>query len=203
MNFFDYFQIAALAILFVGIVWKAVYLRRTSGINAIVVGRGKRGWGLVFELYAFAALALWMLEMLLTALPTGIHIMPLPTDVQLFDSLPAKIIGTTSILFGLSIFIWAYISFGRSWRVGFDRTAPGELVTTGIFAFSRNPIYLFLDLWFVGVFLINGRLSFLIFALLAIVHVHIQILREEKFLSDLYGEEYQNYRSQTGRYLVF
>lgn len=48
---------------------------------------------------------------------------------------------------------------------------PGELVTTGIFAFLSNQIYLFLDLWFVGVFLIYGRLSFLIFAVLAIAHI--------------------------------
>lgn len=89
------------------------------------------------------------------------------------------------------------------WRIGFERTTPGELVTTGIFTFSRNPIYPFLDLWFVGVFWIYGRLSFLIFAVLAIVHEHFQILREEKFLVGLYGKEYQDYRLQTSRYLLF
>ncbi len=159
--------------------------------------------GLAFELYAFAGLVLWILETLLSSLRSGIHIVPSPPDIRLFDHLLEKTVGATLIAIGFAVFIWAFISFGRSWRVGFDRTTPGKLVTTGIFAFSRNPIYLFLDLWFVGVFLIYGRLSFLIFAVLAIVHVHFQILREEKFLVGLYGKEYQGYRARTARYVIF
>ena len=78
---------------------------------------------------------------------------------------------------------------------------PGELVTTGIFAFSRNPIYVFLDLWFLGIFLINGTLLFLIFAVLAFAVVHWQIRQEEAYLSKLYGQPYNEYRSRTKRYV--
>lgn len=74
------------------------------------------------------------------------------------------------------------------------------LVTTGIFAISRNPIFIFLDLYFIGTFLINGTLSFLIAAVLAVVGNHNQIVREEKFLASRYGKPYQDYRVRTPRY---
>ena len=86
--------------------------------------------------------------------------------------------------------------------MGFDLKTPGKLVTTGIFAFTRNPIYVFVILWFIGIFLINGTLIFLIFAVLAIAHLHYQIRQEEKFCADLYGKAYEDYCARTGRYFT-
>lgn len=56
-----------------------------------------------------------------------------------------------------------------------------------MFALSRNPIFLCLDLYAFGAFLLNGTLGFLIFALLLAVGVHDQILQEEVFLLRTYG----------------
>ena len=129
------------------------------------------------------------------------RIFPPPLDTLLFDSNIAKLVGVALITFGLIMFVWAYVSFGDSWRVGFDVKTPGALVTTGLFALTRNPIYVFLDLWFIGIFLINGTLIFLIFAVLAFAAIHWQILKEESFLTNLYGQPYQDYCERTGRYI--
>ncbi|MFZ6027343.1 MAG: methyltransferase family protein [Chloroflexota bacterium] len=86
------------------------------------------------------------------------------------------------------------------WRVGIDKRKPGQLVTHGAFAFSRNPIFLFIDLYFVGTFLLNGHVFFLLAALLVVVGLHYQILQEEQFLSQRYGKTYQAYQSQIRRY---
>lgn len=200
MNFWDWFQIASLILFLLILTAKAVFLRTKAGVNPIAIGRGKKGFQLVFEIYAFLGLAVWMIEIMLRALKTPFRVLPSWIDVQLIDSPAAKVAGMLLVLLGFTIFTWAFYSFGNSWRVGFDTKTPGALVTSGIFALSRNPIYLFLDLWFVGVFLINGTLVFLVFALLALAHLHYQILREEKFLDELYGQPYQDYRSRTARY---
>jgi len=113
------------------------------------------------------------------------------------------LLGVTLVTLGLVIFIFAFVSFGDSWRVGIDVRSPGALVTTGIFAASRNPIYVFLDLWFFGIFLINGTLIFLLFAVAAVALLHWQIRREEDFLLRLYGQPYQDYRAKTGRYVTW
>ena len=76
-------------------------------------------------------------------------------------------------------------------------------MTRGIFSLTRNPIYVFIDCWFIGIFLINGTLIFLVFAVFAITAQHWQILREEEFLKKRYGEPYESYRNQTPRYLIW
>lgn len=197
MNFFDYFQISSVAIVLLIFVGRASYLRFSRNINPIVIGGGKKGLLLVVEVMAFVGLVAWIIEVLVSAL----HIFPSISDFQLVSSFPAKSIGVALVTLGLILFGLAYVSFGDSWRVGFDIKTPGALVTTGVFAVSRNPIYVFLDLWFIGIFLINGTLAFLIFAVLAIAVLHWQILQEEKFLLNLYGQPYQSYCAKTGRYL--
>ena len=200
INFWDWFQIISLILFVLIIVAKVLLLRVRSGINPVAIGRGKKGFDLVFEIYAFLGLAVWMTEILLRSFHTTFRLFPDSVDVQLFDSAAAKIVGGVLVTIGVIIFLWAFYSFGSSWRVGVDTETPGQLVTSGVFGWSRNPIYLFLNLWFIGVFLINGTLVFLVFALLAVAHMHYQIRREEKFLEGFYGQPYKNYRSQVGRY---
>ena len=203
MNFFDYFQIAAVAIVCLIVVGRASYLFLARNINPIVIGGGKKGFLLAVELLFVLGLLVWMIEVLHYALHATFGIFPAILDFKLAQSPTVKRIGVAVVTLGLILLGLAYASFGDSWRVGFDVKSPGPLVTKGVFAISRNPIYVFLDLWFIGTFLINGALVFLIFAVLAVAALHWQILQEEKFLSRLYGQPYQNYCAQTGRYFYW
>lgn len=202
MNFFDYFQVASVVVFLVILVGKILYLRMRRNVNPIAIGGGKKGFRLAFELISFSSLLLWMVAVLLYAFHSDFRIFPSHLDMQLFSSQTVKLIGVAFTSLGLIIFAMAYFSFGDSWRVGFDVKTPGALVTRGIFSISRNPIYLSLDLWFIGTFLINGTLIFLIFAVLAIANMHWQIRQEEEFLSNLYGRPYQDYCARTGRYVI-
>lgn len=200
MNFFDYLQIASVALFLLIIVMKTTFLRMRRNLNPIVIGGGKRGLLLIVEIAAFAALLLWMIEVVLYAVHSSFHVFPWPFDVVVIDSYVLKVVGAILIVVGLIVFILAYLSFGDSWRVGFDVKTPGALVTKGVFSVTRNPIYLSLDLWFIGIFLINGTRSFLILACLALIVQHWQILQEEAFLTNLYGQSYRDYCGRTGRY---
>jgi protein-S-isoprenylcysteine O-methyltransferase Ste14 len=200
MDFFDYFQIASIVIFLLIVASRVIYMRTTRGVNPIAIGGGKKGLVLIVELVAFAGLVLWMIDVISYAVHANFHIFPSPLNMVLVESDAAKIAGVSLVSIGLLVFMAAFVSFGDSWRVGFDVKTPGALVTGGVFAFSRNPIYLFLDLWFIGIFLINGRLIFLIFALLTLLVIHWQILQEESFLTNLYGQPYDEYRGRTRRY---
>ena len=115
----------------------------------------------------------------------------------------AKTLGVVLILLGMIPFVLAYVSFGTSWRIGIDQDTPGSLVTGGIFAITRNPIYVGFILFLLGIFLLNGTWFFLIFTLLAVVAIHFQILREEEFLRKHYGQSYEEYCKRAARYLTW
>jgi protein-S-isoprenylcysteine O-methyltransferase Ste14 len=203
LNFFDYFQVVIIIIVLAIVAGRALSLRVGKNITAIAIGGGKQGLVFAIEIISFIGLVVWIVEILLHAFHSQFKIFPAAWERLLIESTPAKTLGVVLISAGLLIFILAFLSFGDSWRVGFDVRKPGDLVTQGIFAASRNPIYVFFDLWFLAEFLINGSIIFLIFFLLAIIAVHWQILQEEKFLTKLYGAAYSDYRSRTPRYLFW
>ena len=202
MSFFNYFQIIVLLIVICVIVSKALYSWRATGIFPIVIGRGKGAWRIIEGLSSLA-LILWVTEALLRALHSRLDIFPDRLPLGFFQTDGAKILGVVLVLLGLVPFILAFVNFGTSWRIGIDRQTPGELVTGGIFAVTRNPIYVGFMLFAFGVFLMNGTWFFLIFALLAVVAIHFQILREEEFLKKQYGQSYEEYLRRVARYLIW
>jgi len=198
--FFGYFQLAALADFLLVFVGRSVYLRFGRNINPLALGVGKRGLRRVVELGFLVIFALWMTEILATSLALDCRILPAPLQRRLLDSLSSQIAGVALATAGGAVFILALVSFGVSWRIGIDAKTPGGLVTTGVFALSRNPIFIFLDLYAFGTFLINGTLGFLLSALVLAAGIHYQILQEESFLRRTYGTPYHDYCRRTARY---
>jgi protein-S-isoprenylcysteine O-methyltransferase Ste14 len=202
MSFFDYFQLALMVVIVCVISFKAIYLRITTGINPIVVFRTQGAWRFV-EFFALAALVSWVTEVVLHTSHSRFDFAPERIEIAFLHLQLVKGLGAMIACVGLLIFVLAFFSFGDSWRIGIDRKTAGQLVTGGIFSISRNPIYVAFDLLFIGVFLMNGTWFFLIFAFLAILAVHSQTLREERFLTQRYGKEYEQYRRTTPRYLIW
>jgi len=200
-KFFDIFQLINLAFFMLVFTGRTLYLGFTQGINPFALGMGKKGLRRFFELLLFPWLVLWMFELILCVLHSSFRLIPTLWNMVQLDLLPAKVLGVMMILAGDFVFVWALISFGNSWRIGIDEKSSGALVTNGIFAFSRNPIFAFIDLYFIGTFLINGTSVFLIFAVITVIGLHYQILQEENFLSGRYGQAYRDYCRQVGRYV--
>lgn len=101
------------------------------------------------------------------------------------------------------IFATALGTMKNSWRVGFAENQETTLITNGIFSISRNPAFVGFDLLFVGILVGNYNLYNLIFTVLALISLHIQIIREEKYLERSFGAEYRDYCKKTGRYMRF
>ena len=203
MSFFDVFQLSSVAVFLSVFVIRAAHLFFAQKINPIAIGRGKKGFSLIFELIASGGLIVWISEIVLQAIHSTFDIFPAVFGVRVIESGIARSVGVLFVVSALVMFAMAFLSFGDSWRVGVDVQTPGALVTRGLFAFTRNPIFVSLDLWFIGIFLMNQTLGFLIFAIAAVIVMHWQMLREERFLSDLYGEPYRKYCARTARYLIW
>ena len=109
-------------------------------------------------------------------------------------------IATLLMCLGSFIMICSFFSLGTSLKVGL----PDEetiLKTSGLYRFSRNPLYL-------GVFLINIA-SCLYFpdllniacSVYGIIMHHRITMGEEKFLENRFGEEWRKYKLRVRRYL--
>jgi protein-S-isoprenylcysteine O-methyltransferase Ste14 len=198
---FDILQLAVMAVYLGLLIGRTVQLRLASGVRSFALGSGKSGLPALLERILFPALVLWWTETVLYTFHSTFHIFPRPLDGKLLDGIAWEVAGSVLLLCACALFAWALVSFGASWRVGIDTQHPGSLVTGGVFAFSRNPIFLSIDMYFIGAFLLNGTVFFLAAAVLAVAGMHYQILQEEEHLRKQYGEAYRAYCATTGRYI--
>lgn len=118
---------------------------------------------------------------------------------QVHTILPKALLGL-----GALISIASLVSFSRA-RTTVDPTKPHastSLVTSGVYRISRNPIYL-------GMLLIllawGVKLSNLASVALTIGFVlymtRFQILPEERFLEEIFGDEFTAYKQRVRRWL--
>ena len=110
-------------------------------------------------------------------------------------------VGIAFILVGTTLRAVAVWSLRYSFTLSVKTGGNQQLVTTGIYRFSRNPAFLGFDLMYVGVLLLYGNLLTLSFSAFAIVMLHLQILQEERYLVNNFGAPYQEYCRHVFRYL--
>jgi protein-S-isoprenylcysteine O-methyltransferase Ste14 len=125
----------------------------------------------------------------------------LPFDGYLFDLVVLRAAGCGVCVIGLFGMILCVAMMGRSFRVGIDEDTNDDLITTGIYRYSRNPMYVLMFAISVGEFLMMPTPLLLLVAVGTGINLHLQVLREEVFLETHYGAAYTEYRKRTRRYL--
>ena len=113
----------------------------------------------------------------------------------------ARLTGFCVGIFGDLFFLLSVLRMKDSWRAGIPEKDRTELVTDGIYRFSRNPAFLGFDLQYIGVLLMYCNLLTGLFTVFAAVMLHLQILQEERWLTAVFGTEYLDYRRRVFRYL--
>jgi len=124
-------------------------------------------------------------------------------NTSIFESQFVRSLGLLLIGVGTSIFIIAMYTMKDNWRAGIPAKDKTEMVTKGIYKFSRNPAFFGFDLTYLGASLCFGNIILFIVAILAIIMMHLQILEEEKFLTVTFGNNYLEYKNKVGRYFIF
>lgn len=200
MNIFNYFELSSLFLLYLLLIGRTLQLM-AKGIKPFVLGKGKKGFDAVLEILFIIGLLIWSFEIISYSLQLKWHVFPEIIYIQLFNIALLKAVGVILTSAGFILFILSLISFGNSWRIGIDKKNPGKLATTGVFSITRNPIFVFIDLYFFGTWLIYSNLFFLLFSIIVTLGIHYQILEEEKFLTVQFGRDYLNYMKKVRRYI--
>jgi len=111
-----------------------------------------------------------------------------------------KYVGWGLLLLSLALVWIAQSQMANSWRIGIDETNKTELVTDGLFAYSRNPIFLGIMIANIGLFLVIPNAFTLLIVSLSTVSVNTQIRLEEAFLKSSHGKAYLDYVNQVRRW---
>ena len=175
---------------FYGIYFAKVLAQKRRGIQTRQIGRRKEK-------------NIHTVEVLMSIATLGAPIAQLMSIALGWNHLPAgaRFTGFLIGMLGDGIFLLSILCMKDSWRAGIPDKDKTELVTAGIYKFSRNPAFLGFDLMYVGVLLMYGNLLTLGFSLFAMVMLHLQILQEERFLEHAFGSAYIEYKKQVFRYL--
>lgn len=130
----------------------------------------------------------------------GFSLLPKVLRNFLFNSDLIRLTGVIVVFLSVYLMKTTLNDFGNSLRFGMSENNPGNFVTTGVFSRSRNPFFLSLLLFFTGTALVFPNFFFLFFALAAFAGIHFSIQKEEKFLKQVYGDEYFEYCRKVRRY---
>ncbi|MEM6580881.1 MAG: isoprenylcysteine carboxylmethyltransferase family protein [Pseudomonadota bacterium] len=119
-----------------------------------------------------------------------------------FTSLLSQIVGGIIIVIGLYLLVAANGLFVRAGTEIVPFRQVSTLVTTGVYRFSRNPMYLGMTAVLLGCAITVGVVSALLVPVLFIIIIEFRYVRqEEELLHQLFPEEFSSYCGQVRRWL--
>lgn len=119
-------------------------------------------------------------------------------------TLPGAIrnLGFALVVVGLLLAAAAFVEFYKAHTTLNPHGSVRKLVTSGIYRFSRNPIYLGFVLMLAGFPLFSGTVWGVILVPVLILNMNSLVIQhEEAYLEKKFSDEYTRYRSGTRRWL--
>jgi len=98
--------------------------------------------------------------------------------------------------FLVTVECWARM--GENWRIGVVPNQRSDLVTGGLYARIRHPIYAFNALLMLFAAIIVPTIPMMTVAVLHVTLLILKARNEERFLLEEHGERYAEYRRRTG-----
>lgn len=187
------FQIAAIMIMlaFYGCYYVKMLRQRRQNIKTDLLGKGKTGYVKLIEI-------LLKIMTFATVLTEAASIFADWNIAPLWLRIFGGMLGVS----GVVVFAISVHEMRDSWRAGIPEKAETELVTSGIYQYSRNPAFLGFDLIYIGILCMFLNWLLLAVTIAAALLFHLQIVNvEEPFMLDAFGEEYLDYRKKVGRYI--
>jgi protein-S-isoprenylcysteine O-methyltransferase Ste14 len=110
--------------------------------------------------------------------------------------------GIVLIAVAVCLFVSALVLFRRTGQHPRPWKPTPELIPNGPYRFSRNPMYVAMTLFVLGLGIALNNLWVSMFAPVSLLAVHfIAVLPEERYLVGKFGEGYRGYIARVRRYL--
>lgn len=179
-------------------VLKSVIVALRIGKNPLVLPKDDSAFGLIGVYFKLTIISMLIYVLVFAFFPSWYDsFLPI---IQL-DNSNLKYIGLGLLAFALIWTIIAQVHMKNSWRIGIDTESKTELVTTGLFGYSRNPIFFGMIICLVGLFFVTPNALTALFLILGYILIQIQIRLEEEFLTKEHGHHYLSYKQKVRRLL--
>ena len=179
-------------------VLKTVIVGKRINKNPLVLPQDDTAYGLVGLYFKITLLALALYTVIFASFPE-MHLYFIQLNI-----LNIKWIQFSGLTLLAISFIWIMIAqyhMKDSWRIGIDQNDKTELITVGLFSYSRNPVFFGMIISLFGLFLTTPNVVTLILFIVGYLMIQIQVRLEEEYLLKAHGNTYITYQNQTRRYI--
>lgn len=122
-----------------------------------------------------------------------------------FPVMPAEYawwIGVALIAVAVALGVSAFVQFRLKHTAVVPYRATTAIIRSGPFRITRNPVYLAMTLGYIGIALMMNSMWPLLLLPLVLLVVHRGvILREERYLEQKFGDEYNTYKMRVRRWI--
>lgn len=198
MNYPDIYLLVYYVVYFgLTFVWRSVLVYRATGIWPIRLTDSDDAHGYVGRMFknVLAVCLAYLCWLSFASDPS--HMLP---PIAWMSNFSIHLLGWLVLIISCSLLILAQTQMGQSWRIGLDAETPGPLVVHGLFARSRNPIFLSMRLNLIGLMCLKPNLFSLLILASGELLIQLQVRLEEAHLPLVYGEAYEAYRTQVPRW---
>lgn len=133
----------------------------------------------------------------------GIVAFAVPLLMARFDFSNFNLLGIPVLIAGIVLLLWCVRDFYVAGKGTLAPWSPPQtLVTTGLYCFSRNPMYIAVTLILSGWTLGFHLSALLIYTLLVALAFHLRVVfGEEPWLARRYGDAWRAYKERVPRWL--
>ncbi|AZB11525.1 isoprenylcysteine carboxylmethyltransferase family protein [Chryseobacterium sp. G0162] len=175
----------------------SIAVAKKIGKNPNVLPKNDSAYALVGWYFKLILIVLWIYTIIPLLFPsTGENF-----KIQILDSDLFQYFGIGLMLIAFIWVVIAQLQMKDSWRIGIDEHMKTELVTTGLFQLSRNPVFFGMTVSLVGFFFTFPTIITFFLAVIGSILMQIQIRLEEEHLLRQHGSVYLTYKKRVGRML--
>ena len=178
--------------------WRSYVAWKRTGVNPYKLGNSDTVHDFVGKLFRLTLIASALIVFVFSFLE---RLYELLIPISWMNSSLLSGFGVALLVLALIWVLVAQLQMGDSWRIGIDEKSASPLVQNGLFAISRNPIFLGMLIMLIGMLLILPTAATLVVTVLGFVLIHVQVRLEEAYLIEKYGEEYRRYQARVRRWI--
>jgi protein-S-isoprenylcysteine O-methyltransferase Ste14 len=170
---------------------------RRDGTNALVLPRDDSAFGVIGVWFK---ISIGSILVLCASVAFGVSLSAMG-PLEWANHSWLKLLGAILLVVTLVWVVIAQANMGQSWRIGIDQKVASKLVTSGLFARCRNPIFLGMRVNMLGLIFILRNAATLVILVASEILIGVQVRLEEAHLRETMGQPYLDYCAGVPRWL--